>query len=588
VLKKRPFHMPAVNTLFNALQNPQFRALDFSHLCVSQAGGMAASEGTAKQWQKVTGSTMIEGWGMSETCAIGTNNPVNSTTFTGTIGLPLPGIDIAIKDDDGNSLPQGESGEICIRGPNVMPGYYNQPEENAKAFTADGFMRTGDIGIMDAEGYTRIIDRKKDMILVSGFNVFPNELENVISLCPGVLECAAVGVPDEKRARPSRSWCAATLALTEATWPLLPREPHRLQAAQVHRVPRRAAQDQRGQDPAPRAAVNPLSRLRRALLSALRAAEGGHRQRGGAALARRSLAGPRPWQPPRFSWIAYDAHPSALPARNHCLRTRLAVVDNILFTGQHSGAALVDTGYCTHSAQTLALVQSALGGRPLERISTPTCTATTAAATPRCSRPGRRCTPPSRPARQRACAPLGRRLSYTPTGQECPRSDATPCCNPAPRCCWATALAGARRAGPRPAFRRAVRAAGRIHLGRCAVGERLWRGLPRARRCRRLRRSGRHAGPDRALAPHRDPRPRPGVHDAPRALAVARRRLDGFANNPGKHALYAAKVLLKYKLLEWQRISLPDLRAWMTPRPTSAPCTSGISATAARPSGWRG
>ena len=200
-LKKRPFHMlPAVNTLFNALlQNAQFRALDFSHLCVSQAGGMAASEGTAKQWQKVTGSTMIEGWGMSETCAIGTNNPVTNTEFTGSIGLPLPGIDIAIKDDAGNSLPQGESGEICIRGPNVMTGYYNQPDENAKAFTADGFMRTGDIGIMDAQGYTRIIDRKKDMILVSGFNVFPNELEQVISLCPGVVECAAIGVPDEKQ-----------------------------------------------------------------------------------------------------------------------------------------------------------------------------------------------------------------------------------------------------------------------------------------------------------------------------------------------------------------------------------------------------
>ena len=201
VLRKRPFHMlPAVNTLFNALlQNPQFRTLDFSHLCVSQAGGMAASEGTAKQWQKVTGSTMIEGWGMSETCAIGTNNPVNNATFTGSIGLPLPGIDIAIKDDAGNSVPQGESGEICIRGPNVMRGYYNQPEENANAFTQDGFMRTGDIGIMDAEGYTRIIDRKKDMILVSGFNVFPNEIENVISTCPGVLECAAIGIPDEKQ-----------------------------------------------------------------------------------------------------------------------------------------------------------------------------------------------------------------------------------------------------------------------------------------------------------------------------------------------------------------------------------------------------
>jgi len=198
VLKKRPFHMlPAVNTLFNALlQNPQFKSVDFSHLCVSQAGGMAASEGTARQWQQVTGSTMIEGWGMSETCAIGTNNPVTNTAFSGTIGLPLPGIDIAIKDDAGNSLAQGESGEICIRGPNVMTGYYNQPEENALAFTADGFMRTGDIGTMDAQGYTRIIDRKKDMILVSGFNVFPNELEQVISLCPGVVECAAIGIPD--------------------------------------------------------------------------------------------------------------------------------------------------------------------------------------------------------------------------------------------------------------------------------------------------------------------------------------------------------------------------------------------------------
>lgn len=201
VLKKRPFHMlPAVNTLFNALlQHPQFKSIDFSSLCVSQAGGMAASEGTARHWQEVTGCPMVEGWGMSETCAIGTNNPVVTREFTGTIGLPLPGIDIAIKDDEGHSLPQGESGEICIRGPNVMTGYYNQPEENAKAFTADGFMRTGDIGVMDERGYTKIVDRKKDMILVSGFNVFPNELENVISLCPGVVECAAVGVADDKQ-----------------------------------------------------------------------------------------------------------------------------------------------------------------------------------------------------------------------------------------------------------------------------------------------------------------------------------------------------------------------------------------------------
>ena len=201
VLKKRPFHMlPAVNTLFNALlQHPQFKTVDFSTLYVSQAGGMAASVGTAKHWKEATGSTMIEGWGMSETCAIGTNNPVTAAEFSGNIGLPLPSIDIAIKDDDGHSLPVGESGEICIRGPNVMRGYYNQPEENSKAFTADGFMRTGDVGIMDPQGYTRIVDRKKDMILVSGFNVFPNELENVISLCPGVVECAAIGIPDEKQ-----------------------------------------------------------------------------------------------------------------------------------------------------------------------------------------------------------------------------------------------------------------------------------------------------------------------------------------------------------------------------------------------------
>ncbi|MFN4361388.1 MAG: AMP-binding protein [Hylemonella sp.] len=201
VLKRRPFHMlPAVNTLFNALlQHPQFRTVDFSHLCISQAGGMAASEGTAKHWQEVTGCAMVEGWGMSETCAIGTNNPVTTTKFSGTIGLPLPGVEISIKDDEGRSLAVGESGEICIRGPNVMTGYYRQAEETAKAFTPDGFMRTGDIGIMDPQGYTKIVDRKKDMILVSGFNVFPSELENVISLCDGVLECAVIGVPDAKQ-----------------------------------------------------------------------------------------------------------------------------------------------------------------------------------------------------------------------------------------------------------------------------------------------------------------------------------------------------------------------------------------------------
>ena len=200
ILKKRPFHMlPAVNTLFNALiQHPDFKTVDFSTLCVSQAGGMAASEGTANNWQTVTGCPMIEGWGMSETVAMGTNNPVNNKDFTGTIGLPLPSILIAIKDDAGNDVPQGQSGEICIKGPNVMTGYYNQPEETKNSFTKDGYFKTGDVGIMDERGYTKIIDRLKDMIIVSGFNVYPNELENTVSLCPGVLECAVIGVPDDK------------------------------------------------------------------------------------------------------------------------------------------------------------------------------------------------------------------------------------------------------------------------------------------------------------------------------------------------------------------------------------------------------
>ncbi len=201
VLRKRPFHLlPGVNTLFNALlQQPQFRSVDFSQLCLSQAGGMAASEGTARHWHQVTGCPMVEGWGMSETVAIGTNNVVTSSEFTGTIGLPLPGIEIAIKDDNGGSVAMGDPGEICIKGPNVMRGYYRQPAETEKAFTADGYMRTGDIGTMDQRGYIRIVDRKKDMINVSGFNVFPNELENVVSLCPGVVECAAIGVADERQ-----------------------------------------------------------------------------------------------------------------------------------------------------------------------------------------------------------------------------------------------------------------------------------------------------------------------------------------------------------------------------------------------------
>jgi acyl-CoA synthetase (AMP-forming)/AMP-acid ligase II len=200
-LKKQPFQVfPGVNTLFNALMmHPQFKTIDFTNLCLSQAGGMAASEGTAKQWSERTGSTMIEGWGMSETCAIGTNNPVTSTHFSGSIGLPLPSIDVAIKTDNGQHADMGQAGEICIKGPQVMTGYYGQEDETKRSFTADGYFRTGDIGLMDENGFFKIIDRKKDMIIVSGFNVFPNELENVISTCPGVVECAAIGIDDEQQ-----------------------------------------------------------------------------------------------------------------------------------------------------------------------------------------------------------------------------------------------------------------------------------------------------------------------------------------------------------------------------------------------------
>jgi long-chain acyl-CoA synthetase len=201
VLAKRPFHIfPAVNTLFNALlQNEAFRTIDFKALCLTQAGGMAASESTAKAWKDLTGSTMIEGWGMSETCAIGSNNPINLSQFSGNIGLPLPGIDMVIKSDDGQTLGVGLTGEICIKGPNVMKGYFNQPLETQKAFTEDGFLKTGDIGIQDANGFFKLLDRKKDMILVSGFNVFPSEIESVAASCPGVLECAAVSIPDSKQ-----------------------------------------------------------------------------------------------------------------------------------------------------------------------------------------------------------------------------------------------------------------------------------------------------------------------------------------------------------------------------------------------------
>lgn len=198
-LQKYKFNMfPAVNTLYNALINsPDIDKVDFSGLRVANGGGMAVQEAVAKKWLARTGCPVIEGYGLSETSPSATCNPTDSDAFSGTIGLPLPSTDIAIRDDDGADVPLGQAGEICIRGPQVMAGYWNRPDETAKVMTADGFFKSGDIGVMDARGYTKIVDRKKDMILVSGFNVYPNEVEGVAAECPGVLEVAAVGVPDE-------------------------------------------------------------------------------------------------------------------------------------------------------------------------------------------------------------------------------------------------------------------------------------------------------------------------------------------------------------------------------------------------------
>ncbi|HEV8314981.1 MAG TPA: long-chain-fatty-acid--CoA ligase [Burkholderiaceae bacterium] len=190
---------PAVNTLFNALANEaEFARLDFSGLVVSNGGGMAVQRATAEKWLKITGCPVVEGYGLSETSPVATSNRLDVQEFTGTIGLPIPSTEISIRDDAGREVALGEAGEICIRGPQVMAGYWNRPDETAKVMTADGFFRSGDIGVMDARGYVKIVDRKKDMILVSGFNVYPNEIEQVVNLHPGVLECAAIGVPDER------------------------------------------------------------------------------------------------------------------------------------------------------------------------------------------------------------------------------------------------------------------------------------------------------------------------------------------------------------------------------------------------------
>jgi long-chain acyl-CoA synthetase len=199
LMKYKVNSFPAVNTLYNGLlHTPGFDKVDFSMLKVSFGGGMAVQKPVAEKWLQVTGCALSEGYGLSETSPTLTCNPADTDAFSGSIGLPVPSTDISIRDDDNNEVPLGQPGEICAKGPQVMAGYWNRPEETAKVMTPDGYFRTGDIGIMSDDGYTKIVDRKKDMILVSGFNVYPNEVEEVIASHPGVLECAVIGVPDPK------------------------------------------------------------------------------------------------------------------------------------------------------------------------------------------------------------------------------------------------------------------------------------------------------------------------------------------------------------------------------------------------------
>ncbi|ARM84097.1 long-chain fatty acid--CoA ligase [Marinobacter salarius] len=199
-----------LNTLFVALcNNEEFKALDFSALKLTSSGGMALTSDTAKMWQRVTGCEISEGYGMTETSPVVTFNP-NSAIQLGTIGLPIPGTEIKTIDDDGNETPLGEPGELCVKGPQVMRGYWQRPEDTQKSFTDDGFLQTGDIALIQEDGYIRIVDRKKDMIIVSGFNVFPNEIEDVVSGHPKVVECAAVGVPDDKSGEAVKVYLVAT------------------------------------------------------------------------------------------------------------------------------------------------------------------------------------------------------------------------------------------------------------------------------------------------------------------------------------------------------------------------------------------
>jgi long-chain acyl-CoA synthetase len=197
-LRKHRFTLiTGVNTLFNALLNdPDFASVDFTPLKLSLGGGMAVQKAVADRWKAVTGCTLVEAYGLSETSPAVTINPMDLKAYNGSIGLPVPSTDIEIRGEDGRELPQGQIGELCVRGPQVMKGYWNKPGETARAIDSAGFFATGDIATVDEDGFVRIVDRKKDMIIVSGFNVYPTEVESVVAMHPGVLECAAIGVPD--------------------------------------------------------------------------------------------------------------------------------------------------------------------------------------------------------------------------------------------------------------------------------------------------------------------------------------------------------------------------------------------------------
>ena len=246
-----------VNTLFNALvNNPEFAKLDFSSLRMTLGGGMAVQEAVALKWKEITGCPLIEAYGLTETSPAATINPLDLPAYNGSIGLPVPSTEIVLRDDAGRDVPLGQRGEICIRGPQVMAGYYNRPDETAKVMTPDGFFMSGDIGVMDERGFVRIVDRKKDMILVSGFNVYPNEVEAVVAMNPRVLECAAVGVPDAKSGEAVKLFVVKkddSLTADEVLQHCRDAS-HRIQDAARSRIPEGAAENQRRQDPAARAA----------------------------------------------------------------------------------------------------------------------------------------------------------------------------------------------------------------------------------------------------------------------------------------------------------------------------------------------